>query len=49
MKFYTKQYKHYCGVDLHARTLYVCIIDEAGLIVKHKNIDELPHIKCYPK
>ncbi len=42
MKFYTKQHKHYCGVDLHARTLYVCIIDEAGLIVKHKNIDANP-------
>jgi transposase len=42
MKFYTKQHKHYCGVDLHARSLYVCIIDEAGLIVKHKNIDAEP-------
>ncbi len=42
MKFYTKQHKHYCGVDLHARSLYVCIIDEAGLIVKHKNIDATP-------
>ena len=42
MKFYTKQHKYYCGVDLHARSLYVCIIDEAGLIVKHKNIDATP-------
>jgi len=39
MKFYTKEHKYYCGVDLHARSLYVCIIDQKGEIVKHKNID----------
>ncbi len=27
MNFYVKQHRHYCGVDLHARTMYVCIID----------------------
>jgi len=42
MKFYTKQHKYYCGVDLHARTMYVCIIDQKGQIVKHKNIDATP-------
>ena len=42
MKFYTKQHKHYCGVDLHARALYVCIIDQKGVIVKHKNIGATP-------
>ena len=24
MRFYTKTHKHYCGIDLHARTMYVC-------------------------
>jgi hypothetical protein len=24
MRFYTKQHPFYCGIDLHARTLYVC-------------------------
>ncbi len=38
MKFYTKQHKFYCGVDLHAKTLYICIIDKEGSIVKHRNI-----------
>jgi len=38
MKFYTKQHKYYCGVDLHAKTLYICIIDKEGEVVKHKNI-----------
>ncbi len=38
MKFYTKQHKFYCGVDLHAKTLYLCIINKEGIIVKHRNI-----------
>ena len=42
MKFYTEQHKYYCGVDLHARSLYVCIIDQTGSIVKHKNIAATP-------
>lgn len=41
-EFYTKEHKCYCGVDLHARSLYVCIIDQKGEIVKHKNIDATP-------
>jgi hypothetical protein len=42
MKFYVKQHKYYCGIDLHARTMYVCIIDKEGAIVKQKNIDSGP-------
>jgi len=42
MRFYVKQHTYYCGVDLHARSLYVCIIDQSGEIVKHKNIDATP-------
>jgi hypothetical protein len=30
MKFYTRQHKHYCGIDLHARTMYLCILDAGG-------------------
>jgi hypothetical protein len=36
MKFYVQQHKYYCGIDLHARTMYVCIIDKEGSIVKQK-------------
>ena len=28
MRFYTNQHKYDCGIDLHARRMYVCIIDE---------------------
>jgi transposase len=33
MRFYTNQHRFYCGIDLHARLLAVCIIDQAGNIV----------------
>ena len=44
MKFYTTSHAHYCGIDLHARCLYVCIIDSSGNIVQHKNIKADPNI-----
>ena len=30
MRFYTQQHPFYCGIDLHARTMYVCILNQAG-------------------
>jgi len=30
MEFYTGQHQHYCGVDLHARSQYVCVLDATG-------------------
>ena len=30
MKFYTGQHQTYCGVDLHARMMHVCILNQAG-------------------
>jgi len=33
MRFYTKQHQFYCGIDLHARLLAICIVDEAGVVV----------------
>jgi len=42
MRFYTHQHKHYCGIDLHARSMYVCILDQAGTIVVHKNMPATP-------
>jgi transposase len=38
MKFYTQQHQHYCGIDLHARKMYVCIIDQKGKVLLHENI-----------
>lgn len=38
MRFYTQQHRYYCGVDLHARSLYVCILDQAGEVQVHQNL-----------
>ena len=38
MRFYTKQHQFYCGIDLHARLLAVCILDQAGNIVLQKQL-----------
>src|SRR5918999_1207736 len=42
MNFYTQQHKFYCGIDLHARTLYVCILNQAGETVLHRNMKTDP-------
>jgi hypothetical protein len=38
MHFYNQAHAFYCGVDLDARTMYVCILDHAGKIVLHKEV-----------
>ena len=38
MRFYTRQHQFYCGIDLHARVLAVCILDQAGNIVLQKQL-----------
>jgi hypothetical protein len=30
MRFYNQPHRFYCGVDLHARTLSLCVLDAAG-------------------
>ena len=42
MKFYNRQHKYYCGVDLHARKMYVCILDIKGKVIVHLNIKTDP-------
>lgn len=44
MKFYNQQHKYYCGIDLHARKMYVCILDYKGKIKLHKNIKTDPEL-----
>jgi hypothetical protein len=38
MRFYTQQHRHYCGIDLHARSMYICILDQAGKTLVHKKL-----------
>ncbi|MCP4338528.1 MAG: IS110 family transposase, partial [Desulfobulbaceae bacterium] len=42
MRFYTNSHPYYCGIDLHARTLYVCIIDDKSDTLIHKEIKAKP-------
>jgi transposase len=42
MNFYTQQPKPYCGSDLHAKAMDVCILDQAGTILVHKNLPTTP-------
>jgi transposase len=42
MRFYTKQHPYYCGIDLHARTMYVCILDQGGETLLHRNMQATP-------
>jgi transposase len=42
MRFYKQPHRFYAGVDLHARTLYVCVLDQAGTTVFHQNLTADP-------
>ena len=39
MNFYNQQHKYYCGIDLHTKKMYVCILDSAGETRFHRNIN----------
>jgi transposase len=37
MRFYTGQHRYYCGIDFHAHTMAVCVLDATGEIVLERN------------
>jgi transposase len=43
MRLYTQPHRFYCGVDLHARTMYLCILDHSGAVVLDRNLP------CHPQ
>lgn len=44
MRFYIQQHQYYCGIDLHARTMYNASWDQAGNTLLHKNINTKPEL-----
>jgi transposase len=42
MRFYNGQHRHYCGIDLHVKTMYVCILDATGQVLVHRNVKSHP-------
>jgi transposase len=42
MRFDTKQHQFYCGIDLHARTMSLCVLNQDGEILVHRNMPAGP-------
>jgi hypothetical protein len=42
MRFYNHQPTYYCGIDLHVKTMDVCILDGAGQVLVHRNVPSTP-------
>jgi transposase len=38
IRFYQRQHGFYAGIDLHARTMHVCVLDAAGTVVLDRNL-----------
>jgi transposase len=37
MNLYQQPHQFYCGIDLHANKMYVCVVDQAGNKRLHQN------------
>jgi len=48
MRFYTQQHQLYCGIDLHARTMSLCILHRDGevLVHRHRSAGPDPFLKA---
>jgi hypothetical protein len=42
MRLYTRTHRHYCGIDLHARTMFVCVLNQEGEVLLHRNLHATP-------
>jgi transposase len=42
MRFYTTPHPFYCGIDLHARTMSVCLLDQHRAILVHRHMQTSP-------
>ena len=42
MRFYDGQHRFYCGVDLHTKRMYLCILDSEGNKRLHRNVRAKP-------
>jgi transposase len=38
MRFYMHSHRYYCGIDLHARTMHVCVLDADGRVLLDRNL-----------
>jgi hypothetical protein len=42
MRFYTTQHPFYCGIDLHARSMDVCVLSHEGDMRLHRHMKAAP-------
>ena len=42
MRFYSEQHRFYCSVDLHTRSMLLCILDKEGKIPVHRKLKADP-------
>ena len=42
MRFDTNQHPFDCGIDWHARSMYVCIVHHEGAMLLHRNMQATP-------
>lgn len=39
MRFYSQRHQFYCGIDLHANSMYACLVDHCGNKHLHRNFN----------
>ena len=44
MRFYNVIHKYYCGIDLHARNMYICVLDKEGKTLFHRDLATDPDV-----
>src|SRR5262245_32291116 len=42
MRFYTREHRFYGGIDLHARSMHLCVLDHGGTAVFDRNLPSRP-------
>ena len=42
MRFYNTPHQFYCGIDLHARSMSVCLVSHDGELLVHRNLKAAP-------
>jgi len=44
MRFYNTNHNQYCGIDLHAKSMYLCVLSHDGKTLLHKNLPTDPDV-----
>ena len=44
MRFYNGKHRYFCGIDLHARSMYVCVLDPEGQVLLHRDLPTDPDV-----